>query len=164
MWALLSIAEQFLQCFSLPVPPCSRNSVCQADGRGEGAVTERPVKCKQSQGHVTGSKVTGSTWIMFNLLWFHCKINSLLTFLGHLSMLSTKTCHREGIQRLSVNAPIQPLGRSETDWTGIGGQGLRGVSSGFEQYYLRWHFQEVSSEIKLTVIDGLWILRLSNCI
>ena len=129
----VSIAEQFLQCFSLPVPPCSRNSVCQADGRGEGAVTERPVKCKQSQGHVTGSKVTGSTWIMFNLLWFHCKINSLLTFLGHLSMLSTKTCHREGIQRLSVNALIQPLGRSETDWTGIGGQGLRGVSSGYLQ-------------------------------
>ena len=91
--------EQFLQRFSLPVSPCSCscNSVCQADGwRGEGAVTERPVKCKQSQGHVTGSKVTGSTWIMFHLLWFHCKNSYLLTFLDHLWMLSTKTCHREG--------------------------------------------------------------------
>ena len=91
--------EQFLQRFSLPVSPCSCscNSVCQADGgRGEGAVTERPVKCKQSQGHVTGSKVTGSTWIMFHLLWFHCKNNSLLTFLDHLWMLSTRTCMSQG--------------------------------------------------------------------
>ena len=34
---------------------------------GGGAVTERLVKCKQSQGHVTGSEVSGSTWIMFHL-------------------------------------------------------------------------------------------------